>query len=106
MIDQAALRDLALANPHMSVDDLTLLYGERHEIKITGNTARSYLKKMGVERVRIKRRPAASSGGSDDDGPKRYGYSDAHRDEGDDQRYPGTYTDADCAEQMTRSVDR
>lgn len=94
-VRQDELRELALANPHLSVDDLTQLFEERSGIRISSNTARSYLKKMGVERVRIKRATSPSTGGAPGDHPQRYGYTDAHRDEGDAHRYPATFTDAE-----------
>lgn len=107
---RADLRELALANPHMSLDDLTRLFVEQSGVEICASTARGSLTDMGVKRVRIKRSPtpapsgpcaagsaSARAGVPREDGPARYGYTEAHRDEGDDNRYPAGLTDAEWA---------
>lgn len=90
---QADLRNLALANPHMSVEDLTALFVKQSGVEIGASTVRGYLKEMGVVRVRIKRSATAPAGDPQRDRPARYGYTDEHRDEGDVQRYPAGLTD-------------
>lgn len=92
------LRKLALGNPLLSLEDLTRLFARESGIQLSSNTARRYLKEAGVERVKIKRAAAASgssagAAGSTKAKAVRYGYTAAHRDEGDDTRYPAGLTD-------------
>ena len=106
--ERADIRELALANPHMSVHDLTQLFVNRSGVEISPDTARRHLKEMGVQKLGSKRSTAqdlsgpfvpgsadAHGGKKPGQGSARYGYTEAHRDEGDKERYPASLTDAE-----------
>lgn len=92
---------LARENPRLSRDDLTALFRQRSGIMISSPTAWRYLQKAGLRRHRGedakgKREPAEkASGQAGEPNQQRYGYREAHRDRGDEVRYPCGLTDSE-----------
>jgi len=89
------LKALALDNPSATVGDLVRLLHEQTGVKVSDMTLYKGLRKAGVQRVKpdpTRSAPAEASGGGEST-PKRYGYTVAHRDAGDAERYPCSLTD-------------
>jgi len=94
---------LVRENPLLSLDDLVWSFREQTGITVSTPTVRKCLTEAGFERSRPRRgtrRTAASPPGESDGAgaptpPKVYGYGDAHRDPGDDVRYPCGLTDSE-----------
>jgi transposase len=90
-------------NPMLSLDDVVWAFRRRTGIAISTATASKYLLREGFERSRPKRsspdaaRPQETVPAADD-APKRYGYTEAHRDPGDSDRYPCGLTDSEWEE--------
>ncbi len=100
------LRELALANPGLSVADTTTLFCKTAEISVSSTTVRRGLYAAGVKKVRLRKGKSSADASSPQDSPApsstsaaskilRYGYTGAHRDEGDAGRYPHGLTDAE-----------
>ena len=96
-----ALRDLALAMPMASLDEVAAEFRRVHKVELTYQTVSKYLKAAGLVRVRPMRQrgaeAAATEAAMEAAGKKRYGYADRHRDPGDAVRYPSGLTDAEWA---------
>ncbi len=91
------LRQLALAHPHATIDDLQRLLCERSGISLSNKSMYKYLAKAGVRRVRRGSRvssPSPSKAQAPADKPV-WGYTRRHRDPGDIDRYPACLTDAE-----------
>lgn len=88
------LREFALANPLLSTADLRLAYCKESGRELSRSTLLKYLKAAGITRVRPTRTRKAA-GPSEAPVPDEPRYTDAHRDEGDDSRYPHGLTDAE-----------
>lgn len=90
-----ALREIVRERPSSSLEELVRALQLRCGLKISWPTLRKALKKAGIRRVH--RSAAKRSGSAPVSGPSRpYGYTDAHRDEGDSERpYGSCLTDAE-----------
>lgn len=93
---------LVRENPLLSLDDLVWSFREQTGITVSAPTARKRLLEAGFERSRPRRgersqAPASRDGaGAESEAPpKVYGYGDAHRDAGDETRYPCGLTDSE-----------
>lgn len=85
------LREIALQNPHLTLDAVAQQLERQTGLKVCGATIRKALRVQGIERVKPARRKV-ESGAS----PKRYGYTHAHRRE-PGERYTSSLTDAEWA---------
>jgi transposase len=93
------LRDLALAH-HVSLADLVAIFGRETGVSITDETAAKYLRKQGLARrrpavVAKAKKPPRVGADAPGDPVRRYGYGDAHRQEG--AGYSTSLTDAEWA---------
>ena len=97
-VQRESLRSLALEHPRLSLPDLARLFEKEESVRLTPPTLRKYLLEAGLKRSRpasIKSaRPSAPATDASADPPR---YTAAHRDEGDDDRYPHGLTDAEWA---------
>ena len=93
-IDQAGrevLREIATAQPHATLDEVTAEFTQRSGLTVNAATVRKALRQGGVRQERgtvvVKRRSAQEEAGK-----QRYGYMDEHRRQEPDQRYPSCLT--------------
>lgn len=104
----ALLRDVALAHPHASIDDLMRLFATQSGMRLSNVSMYRYLAKAGVKRVpRAKKTapataatrgaPASNNASAQSTTMEPYGYTARHRDAGDATRYPACLTDAEWA---------
>jgi putative transposase len=98
----AILVGLVQENPLLSLDDLVWSFREQTGITVSAPTVRKYLSQAGFERSRPRRADRSKIASPDEDAaatsppsPKVYGYGDAHRDPGDEARYPCGLTDSE-----------
>ena len=93
------LRDLVLEHPLMSNADFLRLFRDREGVKLSPGTLYRYLKAAGLKRSRPTRakksQPAKDSKPDDAALAAVTRYTEAHRDEGDSDRYPHGLTDAE-----------
>ena len=90
------LRELVLLHPACSMADLARLYEKQEGVRLSRGTLGKYLEEAGLVRVKRPRgssRAVAGSAKPSKPDPPRY--TDAHRDEGDADRYPHGLTDAE-----------
>ena len=90
----AELREFTLEHPDLSLGDLTRQFGERAGVSLSRSTMLRYLKLAGLTRTR------GTSGGTegapaDAGAMSPLNYTEQHRDEGGEQRYPHGLTDAE-----------
>ena len=91
------LRDMALEH-HVSMADLVVLFERKTGISVNRATARKALLRMGLTRAPIRsKKPTPESAGepASSKSAGRYGYTKAHRDNG--ERYSTSLTDAEWA---------
>lgn len=88
----AVLRDVCLASPGSTVDELIAKLDQAIGVRVTPRTLVEGLRRAGVTRVRRIRSSATTTTGTES---KRYGYGQSHRDEGSPARYPSSLTDAE-----------
>jgi transposase len=86
--------------PFLSMDDLVWHFKQETGISISPPTAKKYLEEAGFTGarsagVRDSPSPQPESEPKGEAKPKRYGYTQAHRDEGDVARYPCGLTDSE-----------
>ena len=89
------LRNVAREHPGGTLEELRQAFAARTGVLVSGPTLLKGLKAAGIVRVRPTQRTRRS-----DVAPpavRRYGYSQAHRDPGDAERYPSCLTDAEWA---------
>jgi transposase len=101
----AVLRELALAQPNATIDDLRRLLAAKTAVAVSRDTLYAYLKEARIKRgsresrkETARRLAQASSAAVDRGGQAKlpaYGYTDRHRDAGDASRYPASLTDAE-----------
>jgi transposase len=96
------LREVALAHPHATIDDLLGLFAARSGVRLSQASMYRYLPKAGIKRVaRAKLKAAQQNAPTTSDVPaspvtkQPFGYTDRHRDAGDATRYPASLTDAE-----------
>ena len=94
------LRELALEHPTMSLADFTRLFEKHEGVTLSDGSMRKYLHAAGLKRSR----PQRGKGGAAEKQtqpeqptglPTATRYTEAHRDEGDSDRYPHGLTDAE-----------
>lgn len=93
----AVLRDIVHDRPTASLGEITTEFERRSGLKVCWPTIRKGLKRAGVERLRGPT-SSGSPGGVDAQTPEKprvYGYTDAHRDAGDAERYGTCLTDTE-----------
>ncbi len=90
------LRSIALAHATDTVEELTARLRKETGVDVCPRTVRKGLLAVGLVRDRPARK-AASKQAPADEKPSRYGYTAAHRDPGDAERYPSGLTDAEWA---------
>lgn len=97
-----ALREYALAHPDLALHDLTREFCAHAGVRASGRTLRKYLKEADVTQVRPAKEPSTKSAATSEpdsepaaDLPVVTGYTEQHRDAGDDVRYPHGLTDAE-----------
>jgi putative transposase len=78
--------------PSLSLNDLVHEFRVRTGMTLSGASARKYLEAAGMQRVRPSRARTAAPGKRT---AARYGYTDLHRDPGDEARYPCGLTDSE-----------
>jgi transposase len=97
----AHVRELALARPTATLDELRVAVADAVGVKLTTESLRKYLEEAGVVRVKPARQTGAEARAGElahvEAGKGRYGYADRHRDPGDAVRYPAGLTDAEWA---------
>lgn len=91
------LRDIVHERPSVTLDEITIEFERRSGLKVSWPTIRKGLKRAGVERVRGPTTPSASASVPVQvpEQPRQYGYTEAHRDAGDVDRYGTCLTDAE-----------
>lgn len=100
------LREVALAHPNATVDDLRRLLAAKTAVEVSNKTLYSYLKQAGVKRGRreskdktarrlTKAKSSAVRQEGDAGAPQRYGYGEQHRHAPGASRYPACLTDAE-----------
>lgn len=92
------LVELVRENPLLSLDDVVSALRRGHGITVSAATVRKYLREAGFQRSRPEPSPSqveGSRGSEEDSSPKVYGYGEAHRDPGDETRYPCGLTDSE-----------
>ena len=115
-----ALAELARETPVASWWDIGRAFARRTGLRVSPGTLRRALREMGFVRRERAPRPVAEAGGvtpavdsdvgasaaaampgpepaSSSSIPRTYGYTDVHRDEGDEKRYPSDLTNAEWA---------
>lgn len=95
-----ALVAIVRERPSLSLNDIVHEFRVRTGVALSGASARKYLKAAGLQRIRPSRTRTAASGKTTEPPPApakaaRYGYSDLHRDPGDEARYPCGLTDSE-----------
>ena len=101
------LREIALAHPQATVEELRRMLAQRCGVQICAMTLYRYLPRAGIGRQRSPK-PVQSPGGLEPAAnahaqpaakapPSRSGYNNRHRDPGDAVRYPSSLTDAEWA---------
>ena len=86
------LVELVRENPHLSLDDLVWAFRRQSGVTLSPPTIKKYLREAGIELVRATR---VAKDAEQKAQPKVYGYTAAHRDCGDEARYPCGLTDAE-----------
>ena len=85
------LREIGTAQPYATLDEVTAEFTRRTELTVNAATVRKALRQAGLRQERgavvVKRR---SQG--DEAAKQRYGYTDEHRRQEPDQRYPSCLT--------------
>lgn len=89
------LRSLVQERPVCPLEELGEAFGQRAGFSVSAPTLRKGLKAAGIERIRPtrRRRDAQAAAAA----PARYGYTEAHRDEGEADRYASGLTEAEWA---------
>lgn len=93
--DVEQLRALVAQRPTASLDELTNAFVLATGVTVCAATIRRALRSAGIVRVVAKKSEGASS--STTPAPRRYGYREAHRDQGSAERYASCLTDAEWA---------
>jgi transposase len=88
------LRVVVQEKPVCSLEELRRRFVERSGVPVSGPTLRKALKAAGIVRHRPPRTPRS---GLEASPKRRYGYTEAHRDEGESDRYAGGLTEAEWA---------
>lgn len=88
------LRAVVQEKPVCSLEELRRRFVERSGVAVSGPTLRKALKAAGIVRHRPPRTPRS---GLEASPKRRYGYTEAHRDEGDAERYACGLTEAEWA---------
>ena len=88
------LRAVVQEKPVCSLEELRRRFVERSGVPVSGPTLRKALKAAGIVRHRPPRTPRS---GLEASPKRRYGYTEAHRDEGDAERYACGLTEAEWA---------
>ena len=93
-IDEAGrevLCEIVTAQPHATLDEVTAEFTRRTELTVNAATVRKALRQAGMRQERgavvVKRRVQAEEAAK-----QRYGYTDEHRRQEPDQRYPSCLT--------------
>ena len=93
-IDEAGreiLREIVTAQPYATLDEVTAEFTQRTKLTVNAATVRKALGQAGVKRERaavvVKRRSQEEEAAK-----QRYGYTDEHRRQEPDQRYPSCLT--------------
>ena len=85
------LREIVTAQPHATLDEVTAEFTRRTELTVNAATVRKALRQAGLRQERgavvVKRRSQ-----EDEAAKQRYGYTDEHRRQEPDQRYPSCLT--------------
>ena len=85
------LREIVTAQPHATLDEVTAEFTRRTELTVNAATVRKALRQAGLRQQRgavvVKRRSQ-----EDEAAKQRYGYTDEHRRQEPDQRYPSCLT--------------
>jgi putative transposase len=89
------LRAVVLEKPVCSLEELQRHVVERGGVMVSGPTLRKALQAAGIVRQRPCR--AERTGREASPQRRRYGYTDAHRDDGASDRYAGGLTEAEWA---------
>lgn len=96
---------LVRERPSLSLDDIVWAFRKQSGIALSAETVRRYLRESGFQRVPRKRdlvvrgeAPPAPVASVPAEQPRKYGYGDAHRDPGDEARYPCGLTDSEWEE--------
>lgn len=98
------LLEVVRENPSLSLDDLAGMFRKRTGVTLAASTVEKYLRANGFERPPQKGRRARTAEKRQEQAPKVeaaparekvYGYNEAHRDEGDETRYPCGLTDSE-----------
>lgn len=93
-VQVAALRAFTLEHPDLTVGELIRQFDEHAGVSLSRSAMLKYLKKAGLTRTRGARGEGdAASAGSTSTSPVNY--TEQHRDEGGEQRYPHGLTDAE-----------
>ena len=85
------LREIVTAQPYATLDEVTAEFTRRTELTVNAATVRKALRQAGLRQERgavvVKRRSQ-----EDEAAKQRYGYTDEHRRQEPDQRYPSCLT--------------
>lgn len=90
--DLSLLRELALAQPLATLDELVKAFQIRTGLQVHSATLRKALATLGIARVKPSGRASTPTGNQTS---KRYGYQDRHRPPESAERYPSSLTDAE-----------
>lgn len=86
------LRAVVQEKPVCSLEELRTRFAEQSGLRVSGPTLRKALQAAGI----VRRRPArAPRTGLEAPPKRRYGYTEAHRDDGEPDRYAGGLTEAE-----------
>jgi putative transposase len=93
---------VVLEHPNATVDDLCVVVQKRLGVQLCMLSMYRYLARVGIRRKRPRTDGKPGVGGAPSTfvpvpPPTRYGYTDSHRDPGNETRYPGALTDAEWA---------
>lgn len=92
------LREVAREQPMATLEELRQAFARRSGVEVSGPTLLKGLKQAGIVRVRPEgRRGDAAPRPAEAPKAKRYGYTEAHREPGDHERYPTCLTEAEWA---------
>lgn len=92
------LRAMALENSTLSLGDLTRRFCEAEGVELGSGSIRRYLSEAGLKRSRPENNTESAPVKDDTPcGPVETRFTDAHRDQGDDDRYPHGLTDPEWA---------
>jgi putative transposase len=95
-----AFRGLVLAHPNATIEDLCLLVHKQLGVQLCELSMYRYLKRVGIRRKRPQPDGKTGKQGAPSTfvpvpPPTQYGYTQSHRDEGDEHHYPGALTNAE-----------